>query len=176
MLPKLDTQYKRMSQKLDATLTYMEQLHENQRYAAGSGEWSAAQILYHLMMSETGTVNYLKKKMQASPEEVGKGGIMAAIRSLLLRRALRNYKKKFKAPKVAAEVPPRPAYEATRDAYLKIRKELATILSTFTKEMEPIAYFKHPRAGRLTIAQTLNFLEDHFDRHYEQMQERSRKA
>ncbi len=174
MLPKLKVQFDRMSEQLDASINYLEQLPEERIHAAGNAEWSATQILYHLLMSETGTVNYLKKKMQAPPEEVSKGGIMSMIRSMLLRRALRNYNKKFKAPKVAAEVPPRPDYNATRDAYLSIRKELKVLLERFDKDMGAKAYFKHPRAGRLTIGQTLDFLEDHFQRHYEQMKERSK--
>lgn len=174
MLPKLDAQHKRINQKLDEALNYLEHLQEEKLHAAGTGQWSAAQIIYHLLTAETGTTNYLKKKMLAPPEEVGNGGVMAAIRSYLLRRELRNYTKKFKAPKVAAEVPPRPDYETTRDAYLALRKELGIILHSFTKTMEPKTYFKHPVAGKLTIGQTLGFMEDHFDRHFEQVKERSK--
>lgn len=136
------------------------------------GKWSPAQVFQHLHDSEAGTLGYLEKKLHSPIEEVPKGGVGATVRSLLLRRALRNKKKQYKAPKVLGEMPENPNYAELKKGYLEIRKNLRSLLDGIDKRQVGMAYFKHPVAGRLTILQTLGFLEDHFNRHFDQIKER----
>jgi len=69
----------------------------------------------------------------------------------------------------------KPDFTEVKAEYLEIRKKMGLILEKFDKDMLGKAYFKHPRAGRITIMQTLGFLKDHFDRHAKQILERSGK-
>ncbi len=173
MLPAIEKRFNILEKALEETLIYMDGLTREQRLSAPEGSWNAAQILYHIRLSEAGTIGYLSKKLLAPATEVKHAGISGWIRSFLLRRALRNYKKKFRAPKVLGDMPENPDYETEKKAILENRKRFATLLNMVTKKQVGRAYFNHPRAGRINILQTLDFLEDHFNRHAAQIRERS---
>jgi len=161
---------------MDASLAEMikvlDNLQADELHHNPSDKWSPAQVFQHLHDSEKGTAAYLRKKLQSAPSEVPSGGVGSLIRSMLLKRALRSRKNHFRAPKILSEVSEKPAYDELRQSYLETRTEIRDILSGVDSKQAGKAYFKHPRAGRLTIGQTLDFLEDHFDRHFDQIKER----
>lgn len=173
MLPEIKQRWDRMDGPFRETIHYVQGLSEQKQHQSPAGEWSAVQILHHLHISEKGTTAYLFKKLQTPPEDVEKAGIKGIIRSFLLRRALRNMKKKFRAPKVLGEMPDKPDFEEVKAGLEKNRKALKSILETVSKTQVSRAYFKHPRAGRIDIVQTLDFLDDHFNRHAAQIRQRS---
>ena len=173
MLPKLQKNYDLLESELRELLGYLDKLPPEKRLHSARGDWNAVQILHHLNESEKGTASYLAKKIQAPASTIPVGGISAKIRSYLLRRSLRNFARKYKAPSVLKEMPPELIYEEEREEYLKTRMKLKRVLERFESEMLDKAYFKHPRAGRITIIQTLKFLNDHFERHREQIITRS---
>jgi hypothetical protein len=174
MLPKFEKKLNSMDQSLAEMIVLLDQLDLEQLHMKPSGKWSAAQVFQHLHDSEKGTTGYLQKKMQAPSSEVPSGGIGAAIRSMLLRRALRSRKNQFKAPKMLSDVPENPNYAELKQSYLNTRKEMREILSDIDSKGSSKEYFNHPRVGRLTIGQTLGFLKDHFDRHFDQIKERTK--
>lgn len=161
-LDKLDSELEEVIQKMKDS---SKSLHNKPKE-----KWSPVQVLNHLCTSEQGTVNYLKKKVQS--KDVPSSGIRCFFASRLLSRALKNRKKKYRAPKVLGEMPDKPDFEKVQDEYLKVRKELRSVLDRFDKKKARKAYFKHPIAGKLNIYQTLSFLENHFERHKEQIYER----
>ena len=173
MLAKLQKEFDSLNNLLERVLNFASNLSDRKLHQSPQGAWSAAQIIYHLKESEKGTLAYLTKKIQTPASEVTKGGINARIRSFMLSRALRNYKKKFRAPSVLSEMPEQPDFKKVRSEYLEIRRDMGLLLGQFDKEMLGRTYFKHPVAGRITILQTLEFLKDHLERHEEQIIERS---
>lgn len=173
MLPKLQLEFDSLNNSLERGLSYMDNLSVESLYASNAEEWNAAQVLFHLKDAENGTLTYLTKKIQTPKSEIPKGGLSSKIRSVFLSRALRNYDRKFRAPSGLSDIPEKPDYENLRKEYLEVRKKFGLLLEKFDKGMVKKAYFKHPRAGRITILQTMEFLKDHFDRHMEQITERS---
>jgi hypothetical protein len=173
VLRKLEDRYNHLQKRAQAVFEYLEHLEPEALHQKPQGHWSAAQIVEHLLQSEKGTIAYLQKKMQTPPEEIPKGGLSSIFRSFFLSRALKNQGKKYRAPKVLAEPAELPDLEVLIPEFRKNRKQLAEILELFNEKMARKAYFKHPVAGRLTIEQTLVFLEDHFNRHAEQIKERT---
>jgi len=169
MISNIENQLNKLDYELQEVVRHLNEHAENV-HLSPEGKWSPAQILYHLYTSEYGTVNYLKKKM--SSEDVPSSGLRGYFASFLLKRALRNQKKKYKAPKVLGEMPEEPEFEKLQSDFLKLRTELRSVLGKFDKRMAKKAYFKHPVAGRMNIYQTLSFLEAHFDRHKSQIYER----
>jgi len=161
-IDKLDAELDEVIQKMRASSASLHHKPEE--------KWSPSQVLNHLYTSEFGTVNYLKKKIHSN--DIPSSGIRGFIASKILSSALKNQKKKYKAPKVLGEMPDKPDFESIQEEYLKVRKELRSVLGEFDKSMARKAYFKHPVAGRLNIYQTLSFLENHFKRHQEQIYER----
>ena len=173
MISKLQNKFDGLNKSLEQTLDYMDSLSDEKLNQNPPDAWSAVQILQHLMESEKGTTTYLSKKVLSAKSEVQTGGLGSKIRSFLLSRALRNYNKKFKVPSALKGMVENPDYTEVKTEYLETRKKMALILEKFDKDMLGKAYFKHPRAGRITIVQTLGFLKDHFDRHEKQIKERS---
>jgi len=161
-LDKLDHELREVVKHLNARIDRV--------HFSPEGKWSPAQIVHHLYTSEFGTVNYLKKKI--ATENVPSAGVRGYFASLLLKRALKNQNRKYKAPKVLGEMPEKPKFEKLQKDFLNLRKELRSVLGRFDKRMAKKAYFKHPVAGRMNIYQTLSFLEDHFDRHKKQIYQR----
>ena len=166
MIESIKTRIDKLDRELEEVASRMNGQSETM-YNAPEGKWSPVQVLYHLYSSEHGTVNYLKKKIDS--DDVPSSGLRGFIASTLLKRALKNRKKKYNAPKVLGEMPEKPDFKKLQEDYLSVRKELRIVLEKFDKKKARKAYFKHPIAGRLNIYQTLSFLEDHFDRHKEQI-------
>jgi len=174
MLPKFEKKLDSLDQSLADMIAFLDQLDVDQLHMQPNGKWSPAQVFQHLHDSEKGTTGYLQKKLQAPPSEVPLGGIKAFISSMVLKRALRSRKNQFRVPKVLSDISEKPDYGKLKDSYLATRKDMRQLVSTIGSRNSKKAYFNHPRAGRLTIGQTLGFLKDHFDRHFDQIKERTK--
>jgi hypothetical protein len=175
MIGKLQKKYDALEKSLTDVIKHLDSLSEDERTSSEEGVWSPVEVLYHLWQSETGTCRYLEKKLQAAPTEVEKAGISSLIRSNLLNQALRNKKKKYKVPKVLDEMPEKIDFEELKNSFTETRSHLKNILERFDENMSKRAYFKHPRAGRLNISQAMDFLMIHFDRHVDQIKERTKR-
>jgi hypothetical protein len=173
MLRPIKQRFDQLEHVLHEAGAFLMGLSAEKAHAHPPDAWSAAQILYHLYMSESGTVTYIRKKLEHPPKTHQRTGMMGTIRGVLLRRALRNLSKKYKAPAVVAEVPEAPNVKETLAAFAKLRRQLGAMLETFDSDMAARAYFKHPVAGKINILHTLDFMVAHFERHTLQMKERS---
>ena len=174
MLSQFEKKLNDLDQSLDEMISFLDGLDTEQLHLKPNNKWSAAQVFEHLHDSEKGTTEYLKKKLQAPPSEVPSGGIKAFISSIVLKRALRSRKNKFRVPKVLSDISEKPDYGKLKGSYLATRKDMRQLVSKIGSRNSKKAYFNHPRAGRLTIGQTLGFLKDHFDRHFDQIKERTK--
>ncbi len=168
------SRYQAMQAELYALFAKMDQTQPSLRNQRPEGAWNSVQILQHLLLSEGGTVAYVNKKLNQSPENVAKAGLAAKLRSFALNRALRNFRKKYKAPGTVGDVDDAPDYEAIKARYLDVRKDLKETLEKFDAERTKRCYFKHPVAGTMSILQALDFMHEHFVRHRAQIEERSR--
>ncbi len=173
MIQGLQEKFDELESVLQSTLTYMDTVPSEVLSRDLSEKWNALEILNHLYISESGTTRYLEKKSQAPAKSVQKGGLNSWVRSKLLQRALNNYQKKYRAPKVVDQVKGELDFQELRSKLISNRAELANLLGTITTDSAKRAYFKHPLAGRLNIYQTMDFLIAHFKRHAEQIKERT---
>lgn len=130
-------------------------------------KWSAAQVLYHLRLSEEASLGYLRKKI---PEisSLKNTGLRNRYRSFLLRIFLLS-PLKFKAPASVSDIPDQPDLEELTSAYLRIRSELRELMSQITESNAGKAIMKHPRIGPINAHQTMDFLEAHFIHHENQI-------
>ncbi|GAB2781241.1 putative damage-inducible protein DinB [Hymenobacter luteus] len=144
--------------------------------APGPGQWSAVQVVQHLVVAETGIGQYMEKKLLQA-DALAKAGVGSTLKSWLLRALLRLPFTRFKAPAHLAkltptEVPPLPELRAEWEA---VRRRLERLLNEYPGTLLDRAIFKHPRSGMLTIYQTLDFMLDHVLHHQKQV-ERIAKA
>lgn len=174
MLPQYDKSLGNLDALLAAMIERMNTLSVQELHAKQDVQWSAAQVFQHLYDSERATTLYLKKKLQTPPAQVPSGGLGSAIRALFLSKALKSRTNQFRVPKGMGEIMAEPDYHTLKTNYHNTRIELRKLLEDVDSKRSKKAYFKHPRAGRLTIGQTLGFLEDHFERHFDQVKARTK--
>ncbi len=168
--PKTEKQLVLLDKKLNNLLEALKDYSEDQlNRRPGKGKWSVIQVMHHLLLAETGSYNYLEKKLSFNPE-LGKAGFKSWYRKQGLKFFLWA-PFKWKSPKAIGDekLPERAGFWDTakqwKDQRLKLREYLATLPpDIFEKEA-----YKHPRAGRMDIAGMLAFFDWHFTRHRKQI-------
>ncbi|UOR07454.1 DinB family protein [Hymenobacter aerilatus] len=168
---RLSTRLEQLERATERLLQSAEALGERAYQSPGSGKWSAAQVVQHLLVSETGINQYLEKKIQEA-EGLQHAGLGHFLRSRLLRVLLRAPFLRFQTPayltaKTPITAPPLPEL---RQQWASVRRRLEQILNEYPEQLMRRAIFKHPRSGMLTIAQTLDFMVDHVLHHQKQIE------
>lgn len=131
------------------------------------GKWSALQLLHHVVTAEALTVGYVRKKMQAGPA-LEKAGPASRLRLLAVQLTLAS-PLRFRAPGAAAEVPGASDLDALRARWDEVRRELRALVVSFPEELLDRLVFRHPYAGRMTLAHALGTLQAHLDHHIPQV-------
>ncbi len=136
------------------------------------GEWAAAQVIHHLLTTEKRIVQALRKTLSADASALRPGSYKNRLRALLLRLALRLPGLRFKVPPMLTP-PPAPEtiapLPALRAEWAGIRRELEQVLHEFPGTRLHHTVFRHPRAGWLTIGQTVTSVLDHALHHQQQL-------
>lgn len=136
--------------------------------AAPKEGWSVLQIVEHLIMSENGTLDYLRRKAQAPAAELESAGEQEAEVSRKLNLALKS-DQRWEAPPVLA--PPRGDQPLERliEQWSDLRAQWKKFLDELTPEYYDKKMFRHPLDGRLNIEQTVSFVEHHIRHHVHQL-------
>ena len=136
------------------------------------GQWAAAQVIHHLLTAEKSIVTALQKALRTSPDSWQLRTLKTRLRSLLLRLALRLPGLKFKVPPTLAP-PPAPEtivpLRTLREQWASIRRQLEQVLNEFPSAKLNHTVFRHPRAGWLTVGQTVTSILDHTLHHQQQL-------
>ncbi|MEL6143165.1 MAG: DinB family protein, partial [Bacteroidota bacterium] len=133
-----------------------------------NGGWSAIQCMHHLILSEEGSLAYVKKKLSFSPQLPNKN-LGSSLRSQLLVGYLKSPIKR-KAPSYISgdALPQRASLADTMKRWNNGRQDL----QAFLQELDPKWYnkqvYKHPFSGRISIDNMLAFFLAHFQRHRKQ--------
>ena len=170
MDPKLDKRLKLLDKKLNQLLEELKYYSEDQlNRKPGEGKWSVIQVMHHMLLAETGSLNYIQKKLSFSPE-LKKKGILTASRKLALWFFLKT-PFKFKAPEgVSGEnLPEFAGFWDTAKQWKEQRTKLKSFLATLPPELYRKEVYKHPFAGRLDLSGMVDFFDGHFDRHHKQI-------
>ena len=136
------------------------------------GEWSAAQVVHHLLGTEQLIARQLREYLATDHNKWRVGTFKIKLRALLLRLALRLPGLRFKIP---GKVPPPAATEALpplpelRAEWAAVRRELEQVLHEFPGTKLNHTVFRHPRAGWLTVGQTVTSILDHTLHHQQQL-------
>jgi len=133
------------------------------------GAWSIVQVISHMVLSEAGTLTYIGKKLQAPPGEIPGAGPMSALRSLALSCALGSPLRR-KAPERVRPAGDPESLEAVRGRWDELRGRWREQLESYPDALMGKAIFRHPFAGRLSLPQTLRFLDDHQRHHARQIE------
>ncbi|SMC00434.1 hypothetical protein SAMN00120144_3247 [Hymenobacter roseosalivarius DSM 11622] len=167
---RLNLRFEQLERATNQLLAQVELLGERASTSPGPGQWSAAQVVHHLLVAETGINQYIDKKL-AQTEDLEDAGVGAFLRSGLLRVLLRLPFLRFAAPSKLKELTPdqAPPLPVLRAEWESVRRRLERTLNEYPSKLLNRAIFKHPRSGMLTIYQTLDFMVDHVLHHQRQV-------
>lgn len=167
ILTLLDGKSERLLDEL--SLAQPEDLHS----APVEGAWSPLQVMHHIALTERASVDYLLFKYSHHPDEkMVKQTLSSRMKGKLVVAALLS-PLKFQAPK-AVDVSGQnlldaPTLSDIGSLLRNSRDEFRKLLDTAPADWLRSAAYRHPRAGRMSIADmTIMFLVHH-DRHARQI-------
>lgn len=131
------------------------------------GKWSIGQICYHLYMSESGTLQYIQKRIKEG-KVTKTTGFNNFFNNTLLAIALK-VPIKYKAPKAVSEVPPKVDIKELMHAWEEQNEAFRDTIRNLPKSLADKEIFNHPIAGKFNIDQTINFIIEHYDHHLPQI-------
>lgn len=170
MKPSIISRNKRYTQNVQALLQALSKYDDDtlNRIPADGG-WSAIQTMHHLILSEEYSMNYIRKKMGFTSEFEPKNA-SSRMRSFLLWASLRS-PIKFKAPPAISKefLPEYVTLADTSSRWMAARKTWEDFFDQMPDKLSNRLVYKHPRAGKITFMQMLNFFETHFGRHKKQV-------
>jgi DinB superfamily len=134
----------------------------------GSGRWSIVQVISHVTQSEALSVSYVNHKLK-DPSGLPKAGLAARLRLALLVLALRS-PLRVRAPQNVAVVPESASPEETARRWDEVRASLGELVAAFPRDHLQTAIFRHPFAGRLSLAHMLTFMSEHLAHHVRQIE------
>ena len=168
---RLHLKFEQLERATEQLIASAEALGPDKTKAPAAGQWSAVQVVHHLLFIEGNIVQYVQKKILAE-ELLPKISFFTRLRVQFVRLMLRLPGLKFKAPRGVAtltdtgELPTLPEMRKTWEAS---RRQLERLLNEFPSRQLNRAVFPHPRSGRITIYQVMEHLVDHLLHHQQQM-------
>jgi hypothetical protein len=171
MHKKLASAFAQAETERHAILVLLQNVPEETLVKQHDEKWSPSQIISHLILSETMSLQYMKKKSLGIVES-GTTGLWDEFKFLLLTIS-QTLPIKYKAPKVLAESQPETLpYHELKSRWDATRGELETFLNSFDDRFLKKKVYKHPVVGRLNILQALNFIRAHIKHHLLQIKKR----
>jgi hypothetical protein len=132
-------------------------------------EWSALQVVDHLLLSETGTLGYLKKKTQSGWEGLEFSGEEHKTNGKALIQRL-NSTERYKAPAILPEPLGEKSLFAYNEQWDQLRDDFALFLTTLDPNFYERLVFRQPVAGFIDLFDTLRFLTAHIQHHFAQLE------
>lgn len=168
--PSISRRLDKIDQRLQGLLDELS-AHDNDTLnrKPADGGWSALQVMQHLLLSEEGSVKYVKKKLSFNPE-LEQAGFFSAWRAFLLDFYF-MLPLKFKAPPGVGDdvLPTGSDFKQVSERWLSSRKALREYLESLPPGMFQKSIYKHPFAGRMSLEGMLQFFDGHFERHRKQI-------
>lgn len=170
MNKKTEHQLQRIDLKLGHLLTDLQQYSEatlNRKPTPNS--WSVLQVLQHMMLVESASDKYVRKKLSYNPK-LPKTNLGTAWRMLLLK-SYNWLPIKLKAPSYVNEnnFPADAVLAEIAEKWQEQRSGLRDFLAALPNDIFNKEVYKHPLVGRLSLLGMLQFYEGHFDRHQKQI-------
>ena len=129
--------------------------------------WSIIQVFSHLNMAESGSVRYMKKKMQAG-DEIPQISFLGKFRFLLTKGLLQS-SLRWKAPKVVSQPKGDLSLKEMQETWAETRKATKQYVETYPEHLLNKAVYKHPFAGRMDLAGAIGSFIYHQRHHMHQI-------
>lgn len=133
-----------------------------------AGEWSIAQVVEHILASETGTLGYMKKKSSGGWDTLEDAGDAHRASSAAINARLES-NERYKAPDVLPEPTNAISLSELFEKWNALRSELSDFASGIQPEHLNKLVFRQPAAGMLTVLHALDFMDAHLRHHLPQI-------
>ncbi len=157
-----------MEKAREAFIAEIADFGKEKRAVKSKEGWNMLQVMEHLLISEQGTLEYLRRKTQAPFSEIPVADHVSAEQSRQLNDALLS-QNRWQAPPVM----PLPTGTQSFENMLIYWEGLREEWSQFLFELQPAYFdrqvFNHPLSGRLNLYQTLEFTTNHILHHIHQL-------
>ncbi|MBL7850522.1 MAG: DinB family protein [Cyclobacteriaceae bacterium] len=170
MHPTLQTLFNQIEDRREAILNSFRSLSEEQlNQRPRDGQWSAAEVLNHLVTAERLSVAYIQKKVQGL-SELPRTGWWDDFKMGLLIISQRMPGLKFKAPRRVVENTTRMTSLAEIEvAWKAVREDLKMLLESLPEQESDRKIYRHPAVGYLNIRHALIFFREHLIHHAPQL-------
>jgi uncharacterized damage-inducible protein DinB len=125
--------------------------------------WSALQVVAHLMSAEQASLDYMKKKLSFT-SKVPKAGLKSWFRRFALSVVF-ALPFKYKAPALLEKLPEQSDFKELTSKWASQRLELLDFIEKLPDNVINGEIWRHQLAGKMTIAQMLDFFYTHSKRH-----------
>lgn len=170
MNTRMQTEFDRLEADTKDLLTYLNKFEGASLNRSPRPEvFTALQNCEHLMKAEVGAVEYIKKKLSFDPK-LKRANLRTKMRLPLLLFATK-LPIKIKAPKgmEKEDLPDQSDFFELAKRWQRNRDDMAAYLRSLPEEHYDKELFKHPLAGKLTLAAMLRFHREHLARHRRQI-------
>jgi len=169
MRAKLNSTFDEIEVLKTDILTDFEQLSIHQlSFKPNSRKWSLLQVIEHLMLAETGSLNYVNKKL-LDPSTLEAYSFKAAFRFKLLQLI---FKSPIKIRNRPTSVTPtlEPDIKDVKLRWDIARKALRKFIDAYDDNTLKKLVYKHPFAGRINALQMILFFKLHIKHHKKQIE------
>ncbi|MBV6644453.1 MAG: DinB family protein [Cyclobacteriaceae bacterium] len=135
--------------------------------AENPGKWSVIQVMNHLILSESASLRYLRKKI-GGKDSLKEALWIDLLKALLLNSYLRS-PFKFKAPGGLTAPDNGDDVKRVVESWDTVRKDFKAFLEEYPTELYNKVIYKHPVVGRIRLIDTISFLNGHQSRHIRQI-------
>ncbi len=166
----LNREFKHLEEQLEVLLHMVKPLsYAQQNFKPDPDSWSILQVFRHMIQSEGQINRYLRKKILGA-NTIGKAGVWAKVRSVVLNTAMR-LPFKYKVPEaIKIDFEENYRFEELSVEWKSLRKELGSFLETIDEATARKEIFRHPVVGRMSIVQGIAFMQEHLARHTQQVE------
>lgn len=168
MNPKMYRIFRQFESRKQNLFDHLSQLSTAQlHYTPNEVSWSIIQVLDHLLTSETASLNYCRKKINAG-DSLPKAGLFTSLKMEFYLMMLRS-KIKFKAPMVVSNPSGSLSLIAMKQSHELQMNRLKDFIEAYPVKYVHKAIFKNPVIGRITLDQMVLFLDAHLQHHLYQI-------
>ena len=168
MKQEVNKWFQELQTKKQRFLAQLDQLSDEQlRIPEADGKWSLLHVVDHLYIVEKSVLGYCKKKT-LNHDACAPANFKTRFRTMMLQAVLKA-PVCVKMPKNVQGPSNEISFEETCDSWDQVQNEWEKFLNDFPEVLYDREVFKHPLAGRLTLAGSMEFLVNHFAHHERQI-------
>lgn len=168
MRKKIEDKIKAIEALKNEVITNFNRLTPNQlNFKPSAKKWSLVQVVEHLMLAETSSLNYVNKKI-LDPAALLDSTFTSKFSAWLLKMFF-SLPIKIRRRPVMVSPTEKPDFENVLLRWDIARTALRQLVDEQSDSILGKLIYKHPFAGRLNAYQMLCFFEDHIKHHQKQM-------